>query len=77
MLFDEYDIYFTSETGFFNIFTSAKHCFKWGFSQTVNGKISPKWGNIPKSKMLVGFFLPMGKNNPIGFFLPWDFSWDS
>jgi hypothetical protein len=22
-------------------------------------------------------FSPYGKNNPIGFFLPWDFSWDS
>jgi hypothetical protein len=42
----------------------------------VNGKISHKWGNIPKSKMLVGFFF-LWKNNPIGFFLQWDFSWDS
>ena len=37
----------------------------------------PYGGNIPKSNMLVGFFLPYGKNNPTGFFLPWDFSWDS
>jgi hypothetical protein len=38
---------------------SPTHCFKWGFSQLVSGKISPKWtkwGNILKSKMLVGFF---------------------
>jgi hypothetical protein len=28
----------------------------------------PNGGNIPKSNMLVGYFLPYGKNNPIGFF---------
>jgi hypothetical protein len=41
------------------------------------GELLRNGGNIPKSKMLVGFFLPYGKDNPIGFFLPWDFSWDS
>jgi hypothetical protein len=30
----------------------------------------PNWGNIPKSNMLVGFFLPYEKNNPIEFFSP-------
>jgi hypothetical protein len=37
----------------------------------------PNGENIPKSNMLVGYFFPYGINNPIGFFLPWDFSWDS
>jgi hypothetical protein len=39
--------------------------------ETVSGRISPKstkWG--PKSNMLVGYFLPRGQNNPIGFFSP-------
>jgi hypothetical protein len=52
---------------------SPTHCFKWGFSPTVSGRISPKWTkwgkfNIPKLNMLKGYFLPYGKNYPIGFF---------
>jgi hypothetical protein len=38
------------------------------------GEFLPNGGNIPKSNMLVLYFLPYGKNNHIGFFLPWDFS---
>jgi hypothetical protein len=55
-------------------------CFKWGFSETVSGKISPKWtkwGKHPQIKHACGIFSPYGKNNPIGFFRKWDFSWDS
>jgi hypothetical protein len=37
----------------------------------------PNMGNIPKSNMLMGYFIPYEKNNPIAFFLLWDFSWDS
>jgi hypothetical protein len=48
--------------------------------ETVSWRISPNGPNgrnIPKSNMLVEYFLPYGKNNPIGFYFPWDFSWDS
>jgi hypothetical protein len=31
---------------------------------------------FPNQKCLRDFS-PYGKNNPVGFFLPWDFSWDS
>jgi hypothetical protein len=36
------------------------------------GKFLTNGGNIP-----MWDFSSYGKNNPIGFFLPWDFSWDS
>jgi hypothetical protein len=58
----------------------VKQCFKWGFSQTVSGKISPKWtkwGKHSQNEHAYGIFSPIWENNPIGFFLLWDFSWDS
>jgi hypothetical protein len=53
------------------------HCLGETPFETVSGRISPKWGKHPQSKMLVGFFLPIGKIIVLDFFLPWDFSWDS
>jgi hypothetical protein len=55
--------------GMFNPFdpfgrNSPTHCFKWGFSQTVSGKISPKWTKWEKHSQIenaCGVFLPMGK----------------
>jgi hypothetical protein len=42
---------------------SPTYCLGENPFETVSGRISPKWtkwGNIPKSKLLVEFFLPMG-----------------
>jgi hypothetical protein len=35
---------------------SPSHCFKWGFSQTVSGKISPKWGKHYQIEHTYGIF---------------------
>jgi hypothetical protein len=45
---------------------------EWEFLQNGhNGE------NILKSNLCLMDFSSYGKNNPVGFFLPWDFSWDS
>jgi hypothetical protein len=62
---------------FWRIFST--HCLRKTLFETVSGRISSKWTKWIKHSPIenpCGIFLPYGKNNPVGFFLPWDFSWD-
>jgi hypothetical protein len=56
---------------------SPTHCFKWGFSEWENFSKKDQMGETFSNLKCLWDFSPYGKNNPIGFFLPWDISWDS
>jgi hypothetical protein len=56
------------------------HCLQKNPIETVIGRISYKWTKWIKHspiKNSCGMFSPYRKNNPVGYFLLWDFSWDS
>jgi hypothetical protein len=60
-----------------SLMLSVSFCLRETPFETVSGRISSKWIKHSPIENSCGIFSPYGKNNPVGFLLPWDFSRDS